>query len=160
MIALLADSASYYVKKNCPGFGQDRVNFHQYPGRDTALRADPTWPNRTGYSMPRAVMLGSGWGRAGPREGTPGLARGCSAAAGGESSAFYCYASCILLICIVVVPVPFVCCSVKLPLCRPTSFCLFLSILLRTSVGRGAAAWRFCCQPQLNYHKNVFFLKK
>jgi len=29
---------------------------------------------------------------------------------------------CILLICIVVVPVPFVCCSVKLPLSRPTSF--------------------------------------
>jgi len=31
------------------------------------------------------------------------------------------------LICIVVVLVPFVCCSVKLPLSRPTSFCLFSS---------------------------------
>jgi len=36
----------------CPGFGQDRVNFHQTPGRGTAGRADPTWPNRTGYSIP------------------------------------------------------------------------------------------------------------
>ena len=25
----------------CPGFGQDRVNFHQNPGRGTAVRADP-----------------------------------------------------------------------------------------------------------------------
>jgi len=36
-----------------PGFGQDRVNFQQNPGRDTSGRADPTWPNRAG------VMLGS-----------------------------------------------------------------------------------------------------
>jgi len=46
---------------------------------------------------------------------------------------------CILLIGIVVVPVPFVCCSVKLPLPRPTSFCLFLSILLPTPAGVGVA---------------------
>ena len=32
---------------------------------------------------------------------------------------------CILLICIIIFTVPFVCCSVKLPLSRPTSFCLF-----------------------------------
>ena len=64
---------------------------------------------------------------------------------------------CFLLICIVVVPVPFVCCSVKLPLSRPTSFCLFLSILLRTPAGGGAAAWRFCYRPQPN-HNNYFFL--
>jgi len=30
------------------------------PGRDTAGRADPTWRNRAGYSIPCAVMLGSG----------------------------------------------------------------------------------------------------
>ena len=47
---------------------------------------------------------------------------------------------CFLLICIVVVSVPFVCCSVKLHLSRPTSFCLFLSILLRTPAG--------VCQPR------------
>jgi len=57
---------------------------------------------------------------------------------------------CFLLICIVVT-VPFVCCSVKLPLARPTSFCLFPSILLRAPTGGGAAAWRFCCRSQQNH---------
>ena len=57
---------------------------------------------------------------------------------------------CFLLICIIVVPVPFVCCSVKLPLSRPTFFCLFLSIFLRTPAAGGSVAWRFCCQPQPN----------
>jgi len=62
---------------------------------------------------------------------------------------------CFLLICIVVVPVPFVCCSVKLPLSRPTGFCLFLSILLHTPAGGGAAACRFCCWLQPN--QNIKF---
>ena len=50
----------------CPGFGQDRVNFHQHPGRDTAGRADPTWPNRAGYSIPCAscwVPVRGSWGQ-------------------------------------------------------------------------------------------------
>ena len=72
------------------------------------------------------------------------------AVASGESSVLYCFVLCVLLICIIVVPVPFVCCSVKLPLSRPTCFCLFLSILLRTPAGEGAAAWHFCCQLQPN----------
>jgi len=61
---------------------------------------------------------------------------------------------CFHLICIVVVTVPFVCCSVKLPLSRPTSFCLFLSIL-RTPVGGGVATWRFCCWPQPNHDRDL-----
>jgi len=48
--------------QKCPGFGQDRVNFHRNPGRGTARLADPTWPNRAGYSILCAVMLGSGGG--------------------------------------------------------------------------------------------------
>jgi len=55
---------------------------------------------------------------------------------------------CNPLFCIVVVTVPFVCCSVKLPLSRPSSFCLFLSILPCTPAGGGAAAWHFCCRLQ------------
>jgi len=43
----------------CPAFGQDNANFHQEPGGDTVGWADPNWPNRTGYSVPCAVMLGS-----------------------------------------------------------------------------------------------------
>ena len=58
------------------------------------------------------------------------------------------FVSYFLLICIVVVTVPFVCCSVKLPLSRPTSFCLFLFILLHTTAGGGVTAWRFCCRRQ------------
>jgi len=48
----------------CPGFGQDRVNFHKTPGRGTAggVGADPTWPNRAWYSIPRDVTLGTGGG--------------------------------------------------------------------------------------------------
>jgi len=53
------------LASGCPGFGQDRVNFHRNPGRDTARRADPTCPNRAGYSIPCAVMLGSGRGELG-----------------------------------------------------------------------------------------------
>ena len=54
------------------------------------------------------------------------LARGsgaCGAGAVRESGSVF--LSCFLLICIVVVPVPSVCCSVKLPLSPPTGFCLF-----------------------------------
>ena len=52
---------------------------------------------------------------------------------------------CVLLFCFVYPPYLYhccscsLCCSVKLPLSRPTSFCLFLSILLRTLVGGGTA---------------------
>ena len=51
---------------------------------------------------------------------------------------------------------PSVCCSVKLPLSRPTVFCLFLSILLRIPAGGGAATWRFCCRPQPNQNMGSF----
>jgi len=56
-----------YDAEWCPAFGQDRVNFHQNPGRDTAGRmgADPTWPNRARYSIPCAVTLGSSGGQLG-----------------------------------------------------------------------------------------------
>jgi len=43
----------------------------------------------------------------------------------------------ILLTSITVVTVHFICCSVKLSLLQPTSFCLFLSILLPTPAGGG-----------------------
>jgi len=98
----------------CPEFGQDRVNFHQKPGSDTARQADPNWPDRTRYSIPCAAMLGSRWG-AGRGEGV--MALEC---VGHQAvrvalciSLFVLY---ILLISISVVTLPFVCCSVKLPL--------------------------------------------
>jgi len=116
--------------------------------------ADPTWPNRAGYSIPCAVMLGSGGG--GGAAGTHSRLRRAQQWFGpGESGcvllALFCwFVLCICLICIVVVAVPFVCCSVKLPLSQPTSFCLFLSILLRRPAGGGADTWHFCCWSQPN----------
>ena len=129
----------------CPGYGQDRVNFHQNPGRDTAGRADPTWPNRTGYCIPFAVMLGSSGGKLG---GGNSLAARERAVAFRESGSLGC------AVCVVFSPYLYRCCycSVKLPLSRPTSFCLFLSILLQTPAGGGAAPWRFCCRLQWNYN--------
>jgi len=97
-------------------------------------------------------MLGSGGGG--------GLGGGNSLVAGEHAvTALWVVQSglCFLLICIVVVTVPFVFCSVKLPLSRPTSFCLFLSILLRTPADGGAAAWRFCCWPQPNHNIKPYF---
>jgi len=85
----------------------------------TAGWADPTptWPNRAGYSIPCAVMLGSGGGAA-RRE----LSRGSGACSGGERLSGSCGSLlCFLLICTIVVTVPSVCCYVKLPLSRPTS---------------------------------------
>jgi len=72
---------------NCPGFGQDRVNFHRTPGRGTAGRADPTWPNRAGYSIPCVVMLDSCGGELGG--GSSLLAREHAGAVGGESSSLH-----------------------------------------------------------------------
>ena len=137
---------------SCPGFGQDRVNFLQEPGRNTAGRADPTWPNRAGYSIPHAVMLGSGGGELGSGKGLAAWEHAAAAGSESYSLRFARFVLCILLICIVVVTVPFVCCSVKLPLSQPTSFCLFLSILLCTPAEGGAAPWCFCCWLQPNYN--------
>jgi len=136
----------------CPGFGQDRVNFHRTPGRGTAGTAGGwglTPPGQTEQGIPYMCRhAGFRWGR---RRGGDSLAarEGAAPVLSGRAGLF-CDLFCrvFLLVCIVVVPVPSVCCSVKLPLSRPTSFCLFLSILLRTVVGGGAAAWRFCCRKQ------------
>ena len=114
-------SVKQLQNSNCPGFVQERVNFHQNPGRDTAGQADPTWPNRPGYSIPCAVMLGSGLGGDGRRELTHGSGACGDGCVWEWLCGFCCFVLCILLICIVFVTVPFVCCSVKLPFSQPTS---------------------------------------
>jgi len=82
-----------FTEAHCPGFGQDRVNFHQNPGRDTARRADPTWPNRIGYTIPCAVMLCSSGGELG---GGNSLSGGELAAAVVEGGSL----GCTLLCCV------------------------------------------------------------
>jgi len=107
----------------CPGFGQDRVNFHWNPGRGIAGWTDPTWPNRAGYSIPCAVMLDSGGGERGGGNSLAAREHAASVWSGRVSLSVVRFVLCFLLICIVVA-VPFVCCSVKLPLSRPISFLL------------------------------------
>ena len=72
-------------------------------------------------------------------------------------------ALCVLLFCVAYSHYQYHCCSsslcllsVKLPLSWPTSFCLFISILLLTPAGGEAAAWRFCCQLQPNHNIGSF----
>jgi len=92
-------------------------------------------------------MRGSGGGELGG--GNSLAAQEGTAAVRSERAVVFCgFVLCNPLFCIVVVAVPLVCCSVKLPLSLPTSFCLFLSILLRTPAVGGAAAWRFCRRLQ------------
>ena len=114
----LRDSVNFAMENlaisNCPGFDQDKVNFHWNPRRDTAGQADPTWPNRAGYSIPCAIMLGSGVGELGRGNSLTGWERGWRS---GRASLWVVrFVLCILLICVVVVTVPSVFCSVKIPL--------------------------------------------
>jgi len=144
-----------FDKTRCPVFGQDRVNFHWNPGRGTARRADPTWPNRAGYSIPCAsCWVPVAGNRAVGTHSRLGSSRWQSWRAALWVVRFV---LCFLLICTVAVIVPFACCSVKLPLSWPTRFCLFLFILLRTAAGGGAAAWCFCCWSQPNYNTCLYF---
>ena len=57
---------------DCPGFGQDRVNFHRLQEGTQSGRADPSWPYRAGYSIPCAAMLGAGGGELGGRNSLAG----------------------------------------------------------------------------------------
>jgi len=134
-------------QKYCPGFGQDRANFHRNPGRGTAR-------HRAGYSTPCAVMLGSDGGELGG--GNSLAAREGSAAVRSGRTAVWVvrFVLCFLLICTVVLTVPFVCCSVKLPLSRPTSFLpLFFPFSSAPRQGEGRPRGAFVagrCQTRTN----------
>jgi len=140
-----------YKETVCPGFGQDRVNFHQNPGRGTAGWADPTptWPNRAGYSIPCAVMLGSSGGG---RRGRNSLTARERAAARFGRAALLCGLFCrVLSFCVLLLfQFPLFADLLNCPYPNPPVFCLVFSILLHTPAGGEAAAWRFCCQRQPN----------
>ena len=121
---------------------QDRVNFHQTPGRGTAGGWGLTPPDQTEPGIPChvtscGVPVGEG------RRGGDSLAAWEGAAPGscsgerlsGSRDSLLCF----LLICTVVVTVPSVSCSVKLLLSQPIIFAFFLSFLLLTPMEGGAA---------------------
>ena len=88
----------------CPGFGQNRVNFHRNPGRGTAGRWGLTPPGQTEPGIPYRVTsrwVPVGWG--GRRGGDSLAARERAAPVRSERAGLF--LSCFLLICIVVVPV-------------------------------------------------------
>jgi len=87
----------------CPGFGQDRVNFHRTPGRGTAGGWGLTPPGQTEPGIPYHVP--SHWvpvGGAARRELSL-VARERAAPVRSERVGLF--LSCFLLICTVVVPV-------------------------------------------------------
>ena len=133
----------------CPGFGQNRVNFHRNPGRGTAGGWGLTPPGQTEPGIPYHVT--SRWvpvGGTARREGTRGLGGRGAGPVSGERLLYGSWL-CFLLICIVVVPVfPLFAVLLNCPYPDPPVFCLFLFILLRTPAEGGAAAWRFCCWRQ------------
>jgi len=98
---------------NVLGFGQDRVNFHQYPGRGTAGQTDPapTWPNRAGYSIPCAVMVGAGGGELGGGN-SPAAREGRVAVRFGREQ--LCSVGSVLLVCFVYSPFLYRCCCCSL----------------------------------------------
>jgi len=107
-----------------------RIQEGAQPGRLTQPQPGQTEPGIP-YHVP------SCWVPVGGRHGGNSLAaREGSAAVRSERAVLFCgFVLCNPIFCIVIVPVPFVCCSVNLPLSRPISFCLFLSILLHTLAG-------------------------
>ena len=121
----------------CPGFGWDRVNFHKKPGRDTAGPADPNWPNKGVFATmcPHGVAQhwGGSWLGGGELWLSSALRIGwCERVVLRIPLFLY-----ILLISIVVVTVHFLCCSVKLPVSRPTSFAFFFLFSLPSQWGQG-----------------------
>jgi len=101
--------------------------FHQKPGRNTAGQADPTWPNRAGYSIPCATMPSSGCGELGGGKESRLGARG----GGVHSAVLFCVFSFSVSLLLLFPPHP--------------------------SGRRGgrAAAWPFCCRPQPNYNRGL-----
>ena len=133
----------------CPGFGQDRVNFHQNPGRGTARWADPTptWPEPDiPYHMP-SCWVPMGRGGSGTAGTLSWLRRAQQSCGPGERLSGLCGLCCVFCLSVSsLLLFPLFAVLLNCPYPDPPVFCLYLSILLCTLVGGGAAAWHFCCR--------------
>ena len=108
------------TKPSCPGFGQDRVNFHRTPRRGTAGGWGLTPPGQTEPGVPYPVT--SHWvplGGVAQREPSRGSGL-CGAGAVRESGSVF--SRVFSLSVSLLFLFPSVCCSVKLPLSRPAGF--------------------------------------
>jgi len=92
------------------------------PGRVTAGCADPHLDKQRRVFHTMCCHAGFRWGGRGSGNSLAAW-EGTAAVRSGRTALWVVrFVLCFLLICTIVVPVPFVCCSVKLPLSRPTSF--------------------------------------
>jgi len=96
----------------------------------------PKLAKQMGYLIPCAVMLGSEWGSW--PQGKFITAQECTGhRVVRVALSILLFILYILLISIVIATVLFVCCSIKVPLCKTHEFYLFLSILLPSPEGEG-----------------------
>jgi len=96
-------------------------------------------------------MLGSGGGELGGGNSLAARGGGC----GGWLSVL-CSLCCVFSLSVsLLLLFPLFAVLLNCPYPDPPVFCLFLSILLHTPAGGGAAVWRFCCLPQPN--QNIKF---
>jgi len=136
----------------CPGYDQDRVNFHRNPGRGTAGWADPTWSNGAGYSIPCAVMLDSGGGEMGGRNSLAAWER----AVVRKRAALFCVLCSAVLFCVFPLSVlllflfPLFAVLLNCPYPDPPVSACFFPFSSAPGRGGGADMWCFFCQPQPN----------
>ena len=129
------------------------VNFHKNPGG----LAQTSWSNgifNTMWHHARYLGRGAGWGRR-------ICYLGASCALSGELSIKQ-WENCNLCILFISILVVFfsLCCSIKLFLTQPMSFCLFLLILLPILLWRGE--WEsncvvLCCRLGLNHNTDFAY---
>ena len=102
--------------------GQGQFSPDSRKGHSRGVGADPTWPNRARYSIPCAVMLGSGCGGGSTAWTHSRLGSAWCQSCLWErvccSSLCHIFSLSVSLLLLF----PLFCCSVKLPVSRPTTF--------------------------------------
>ena len=113
-----------WLLNKCPGFSQDRVNFYRNPGRESRKgHSWAGWHNLAKQSRVCHTMCRhTGFWWVGGAAGTISRLGSWLWQSWRAALRVVQFVLGFLLIYIIVVPVPFVCCSVKLPLSRHTGF--------------------------------------
>ena len=115
-------------------------------GHSQGVGVDTTWPNRARYSIPCEITLGSGGGGGRGMAGTHWRLRSVRRRCGPRERVCFCHVFSLSVSLLFLFPLFAALLNCPYP-DPPVSTC-FLSILLRTAAGGGAAAWCFCCRWQ------------